>query len=139
MTKRPVTNRGVCIQVASQTFGSKESCYPHERKLNAESGEVPNWLTRLTNNHSCSGFGLCSLDLWNVNGSKWNHKHVYQVYEEQAPTLRSKPRKRLVREKPEVQTVPQSVTQVSSLDFMYDQFEHSRSLRRLDVITDFNV
>ena len=52
--------------------------------------------------------------------------------------LRIKPRKRLVREKPEALTVPPTINQVWSIDFMHDQLEDGRSIRLFNVIDDFN-
>ena len=52
--------------------------------------------------------------------------------------MRIKPRKRLVREKPEALTVPQGINQVWSMDFMYDQLEDGRTCRSLNVIDGFN-
>ena len=40
--------------------------------------------------------------------------------------LRIKPRKRLVREKPEPLAVPQAINQVWSMDFMHDKLEDGR-------------
>ena len=52
--------------------------------------------------------------------------------------LRIKPRKRLVREKPEALTVPLAINQVWSMDFMHDQLEDGRTFRLFNVIDDFN-
>jgi putative transposase len=52
--------------------------------------------------------------------------------------LRIKPRKRLVREKPEALTVPLAINQVWSMDFMHDQLEDGRTFRLFNVIYDFN-
>ena len=52
--------------------------------------------------------------------------------------LRIKPRKRLVREKPEVLAVPQGINQVWSMDFMHDQLAHGRTFRLFNVIDDYN-
>ncbi len=49
-----------------------------------------------------------------------------------------KPRKRLVREKPEALTLPQGINQVWSMDFMHDQLEDGRTFRLFNVIDDFN-
>lgn len=49
-----------------------------------------------------------------------------------------KPRKRLVREKPEVLTVPLAINQVWSMDFMHDQLEDGITFRLFNVIDDFN-
>jgi putative transposase len=44
----------------------------------------------------------------------------------------------MVREKPEVLTVPQAVNQVWSVDFMHDQLSDGRGFRLFNVIDDFN-
>ena len=100
--------------------------------------DAANWLMKLTDNHRSWGFGLCYLYLRNVKGFKWNHKRVYRIYKNLELNLRIKPRKRLVREKPEVLTVPQGINQVWSMDFMHDQLEDGRTFRLLNVIDDFN-
>ena len=52
--------------------------------------------------------------------------------------LRIKPRKRLVREKPEVLTVPQGINQVWSMDFMHAQLQDGIAFRLFNGIDDFN-
>jgi transposase InsO family protein len=138
MAIKAVTDRGVPIRVACKAFRISESCYRYERKLDAENEEVANWLVRLTDNHRSWGFGLCYLYLRNVRGFKWNHKRVYRIYKELELNLRIKPRKRLVREKPEALTVPQGINQVWSMDFMHDQLDDGRTFRLFNVIDDFN-
>ena len=138
MAYKVVSEQGVCIRVACVAFRISESCYRYERKLDAENDEVANWLVKLTDNHRSWGFGLCYLYLRNVKGFKWNHKRVYRIYKELELNLRIKPRKRLVREKPEALTVPQAINQVWSMDFMHDQLEDGRTFRLFNVIDDFN-
>ena len=111
MAKKAVKERNTCIRVACEAFRISESCYRYERKLDAENDEVANWLIKLTDNHRNWGFGLCYLYLRNVKGFKWNHKRVYRIYKGLELNLRIKPRKRLVREKPEVLAVPQGINQ----------------------------
>lgn len=53
--------------------------------------------------------------------------------------LRIKPRKRLVREKPDALTVPQGINQVLSMDFMHDQLEDGRTFRLLNVMMTSTV
>jgi len=101
LANKAVTERGACIWVACLAFPISESCYRYERKLDAENAEVANWLILLTDNHRNWGFGLCYKYLRNVKGFKWNHKRVYRIYKELELNLRIKPRKRLVREKPD--------------------------------------
>jgi putative transposase len=58
-------------------------------------------LIRLTSNQHNWSIGLCFLYLRNVKGYTWNHKRVYHIYRLLELNLRIKPKKRLVREKPE--------------------------------------
>lgn len=78
------------------------------------------------------------LHLRNVKGFGWNHKRVYRIYRELELNLRIKPKKRLVREKPEPLAVPETINDSWSMDFMHDQLNDRRSYRLLNVIDDFN-
>ena len=138
MAIKAVQDKGLSIRVACVAFRISESCYRYERKLNAENDEIADWLLRLTDNHRNWGFGLCYLYLRNVKGFGWNHKRVYRIYKELELNLRIKPRKRLVREKPEALTVPQVLNEVWSMDFMHDQLEDGRTFKLFNVIDDFN-
>lgn len=138
MAPKAVTECGICIRVSCQAFGISQSSYRYERKFDAENAAVANWLMRLTDNHRSWGFGLRYLYLRNVKGFKWNHKRVYRIYKNLELNLRIKPRKRLLREKPEALTVPQGINQIWSMDFMHDQLEGGRTFRLLNVIDDFN-
>jgi putative transposase len=81
---------------------------------------------------------LCFLHLRNVKGFGWNHKRVYRTYRELELNLRIKPKKRIVRERPEPLAIPESINQVWSMDFMHDQLSDRRSLRLFNVLDDFN-
>lgn len=52
--------------------------------------------------------------------------------------MRIKPEKRIVREKPDRLSVPDSVNCMWSMDFMHDQLQNGRSFRLLNVIDDYN-
>jgi len=138
MAQRAVLMRSVPIRLACAAFMVSESCYRYEPKQDAENALIADWLIRLTDNHRTWGFGLCYLYLRNVRGFGWNHKRVYRIYRELELNLRIKPRKRLVREKPEPLAVPQAINQVWSMDFMHDKLEDGRNLRLFNVIDDFN-
>ena len=126
------------MRVVCQAFPISESFYRYEGKLYTQNEKVANWLIRLTDNPRSWDFSLCLLYLRNVRGFKWNHKRVYRIYKELELNLRIKPRKRLVREKPQVLTVPQGINQVWSMDFMHDQLDDGRTFRLFNVIDDFN-
>jgi putative transposase len=138
MAKRAVEEGGLSIRVACQAFQVSQSCYRYEAKTSAENDEIANWLLKLTDNHRNWGFGLCLLYLRNVKHLGWNHKRVYRIYRQLELNLRIKPRKRLVRNKPEPLAVPQRSNLVWSMDFMHDQLEDGRSFRLFNVIDDFN-
>jgi putative transposase len=76
--------------------------------------------------------------LKNVKGYPWNHKRAYRIYCELELNLRIKPRKRIVREKPEALAVPETINQFWSMYFMLDQLSDDRSYRLFNVIDDFN-
>ena len=130
--------RSVSIRLACTAFAISETCYRYQAKLSTENTIIADWLIRLTNNQRNWGFGLCFLYLRNVKGFSWNHKRVYRIYCELELNLRIKPKKRLVREKPEPLTQPAAVNECWSMDFMHDQLSDGRSFRAFNVIDDFN-
>ena len=73
-----------------------------------------------------------------VSAERWNHKRVRRIYRELELNLRIKPKKRLVREKPEPLAVPDAPNATWSMDFMSDQRADGRSFRTLNVLDDFN-
>ena len=138
MARWAVEERGFTIRLACEAFGLSESAYRYRPQLNAENLRIADWLVRLTDNHRSWGFGLCYLYLRNVKGFQWNHKRVYRIYRELELNLRIRPRKRLVRAKPEALAVPDTINHTWSMDFMHDQLEDGRTFRLLNVIDDFN-
>lgn len=138
MAKDAVERRGVSIRMACTAFMVSETCYRYQPTLSDENAEIADWLIRLTHNQRNWGFGLCFLYLRNVKGFSWNHKRVYRIYRALELNLRIKPKKRLVREKPEPLTVPEAINQVWSMDFMHDRLEDGRAIRLFNVIDDFN-
>lgn len=73
-----------------------------------------------------------------MKGFGWNHKRVYRIYRELELNLWIKPKKRLVREKPEPLAVPQALNDCWSMDFMHDQLCDGRTYRRFNVVDDHN-
>jgi len=52
--------------------------------------------------------------------------------------LRIRPRKRLVRERPQPLAVPKGINQMWSMDFMHDQLSDARNFRLFNALYDFN-
>lgn len=138
MAQRAVTGKGASVRLACMAFGISETCYRYQPKLASVNDEIADLLIRLTHNQRNWGFGLCFLYLRNVKGHRWNHKRVYRIYRELELNLRIKPRKRIIREKPEPLVVPEHINTRWSMDFMHDQLADGRSYRLLNVIDDFN-
>ena len=138
MAQRAVRDKAINIRLACDAFGISQTCYRYKAKLSSQNSEIADWLIRLTANQRNWGFGLCFLYLRNVKGYRWNHKRVYRIYRQLELNLRIKPKKRLVREKPEPLAEPTAINQVWSMDFMHDQLADGRSIRLFNVIDDFN-
>lgn len=138
MARWAVENGRTSIRHACQTFALSETGYRYQAKASAENARIADWLVRLTTAYRDWGFGLCFLHLRNVKGYGWNHKRVYRIYRELELNLRIKPKKRLVRERPEPLSVPDTINQVWSMDFMHDQLSDGRSFRLFNVLDDFN-
>lgn len=135
---KAVAEGTLSITTACAAFGISQTCYRYERRLSSENDEIADWLIRLTTHQRNWGFGLCFLYLRNVKGFGWNHKRVYRIYRMLELNLRIKPRKRLVREKPEALQVPEVINDTWSMDFMHDQLSDGRCIRLFNVIDDFN-
>lgn len=138
MAKKAVSHRQIRVRLACSLFVVSETCYRYQPKLSRENADIADWLIRLTDKQRNWGFGLCYLYLRNVKGFGWNHKRVYRIYCELALNLRIKPKKRLIRAKPEPLAVPARINECWSMDFMHDQLEDGRSYRLFNVIDDFN-
>jgi putative transposase len=119
-------------------FGISQTCYRYQAKRSSENSEIADWLIRLTGNQRNWGFGLCFLYLRNVKGFGWNHKRVYRIYRALELNLRIKPKKRLVRDKPQPLAEPTAINESWSMDFMHDQLADGRSIRLFNVIDAFN-
>jgi len=138
MAEWAVATKGASIRQACIDFTISQTCYRYQPTLSDENALIADWLVRLTHNQKNWGFGLCFLHLRNVKGYGWNHKRVYRIYRELELNLRIKPRKRLVRERPQPLAVPEAINQMWSMDFMHDQLSDGRSFRLFNVLDDFN-
>ena len=138
MAKKIIQTEGISLRLACSVFGISETCYRYESKKHDENTLIADWLLGLTQSQRNWGFGLCYLYLRNVKGYGWNQKRIYRIYKELELNLRIKPRKRLVREKPEMLSVPLAINETWSMDFMHDQLSNGRPFRLFNVIDDFN-
>lgn len=138
MARWAVTSKAISIRQACAAFQVSETCYRYQPKAEPENARIADWLVRLTSTYRNWGFGLCFLYLRNVKGFRWNHKRVYRIYRELELNLRIKPKKRLLRQLPQPLTVPLTLNEVWSMDFMHDQLSDGRSFRLFNVLDDYN-
>ena len=138
MAQTSIKDHRISIRMACSLFQLSETCFRYERLHDDENGKIAQWLIQLTSTWRNWGFKLCFLYLRNVKGFGWNHKRVYRIYRELELNLRIKPKKRLVREKPDALTTPATINEVWSMDFMYDQLDNQKSYRLFNVIDDHN-
>jgi putative transposase len=138
MAQEIVRVKSISIQAACKVFGISETCYRYRPRLSSENATIADWLMRLTHNQKNWGFGLCFLYLRNIKGFTWNHKRVYRIYKELELNMRIKPKKRLIRDKPNSLAVPSKLNECWSMDFMHDSLENGRNYRLLNIIDDFN-
>lgn len=89
------------IRLGCQAFGINQSGYHYQAKQADDNEVIADWLIRLTTAQRNWGFGLCFLCLRNIKGFKWNRKKVYRIYRALELNFRIKPKKRLVRERPD--------------------------------------
>lgn len=138
LAQEVVKQNRMSIAFACRTFCVSEACYRYHAILSDENTVIAEQLIELTQKQRNRGFGLCFLYFRNVKGYKWNHKRVYRIYCTLFLNLRIKPHKRLKREKPDALTVPKTINECWSMDFMHDQLSDGRSCRLFNVIDDFN-
>lgn len=138
MAKQIASQGKLSIEKICAISRISETCFHYKPKLRKDNQEISDWLIRLTSTYRNWGFGLCFLYLRNVKDFPWNHKRVYHIYRELELNLRIKPKKRLVREKPDPLSVPDQINVSFSMDFMHDQLGDRRSYLLLNIIDDYN-
>ena len=71
-------------------------------------------------------------------GHKWNHKRVYRIYCALKLNLRRRGKRRLPSRNPSPLSIPASINQCWSVDFMSDSLWCGRSFRTFNVLDDYN-
>jgi len=112
------------------------STYEYTLKIRDDTA-VEEALTSLVSKHPAIGFWSCHYRLRN-KGCTWNHKRIRRVYRKLNLNIRRKPKKRLPERIKQPLSVPNTINQIWSMDFMSDSLTDGRKVRLFNVIEDFN-
>ena len=142
MARQAIYDHQVTVRLAWQAFKISETCYQAIR-LSGYQAIIREWancwlVITINHNTQAMGFGLCFMYLRNTKSFKWNHKRVYRIYKQLELNLRIKPGRRIKRDKPQALSVPLSINQTWSIDFMSDSLNTGRKIRTFNVIDDYN-
>jgi putative transposase len=94
-------------------------------------------LLELADQYPRYGFGKL-FPILRRRGHRWNHKRVHRIYCELKLNLRRKGKKRLPARNPDPLSVPESINQCWSADFMSDTLWCGRRFRTFNLVDDYN-
>ena len=94
-------------------------------------------LLALVEKHPSRGFGKLFPMLRRQN-KRWNHKRVHRIYCGLKLNMRRKCKRRLPNRNPAPLSVPDSINQCWSADFMSDALWHGQRFRTFNLVDDFN-
>ncbi len=120
-----------------QAVGLSRSVYAYESTRKQNDQPVINALLALVDKYPGYGFRKLYV-LLRRQGYRWNHKRVYRVYCGLKLNIRRKSKKRLPNRNPQPLSVPDSINQSWSIDFMSDALWNGRRFRTFNVVDDHN-
>ena len=127
---------GLGLRAACRTVKLSRSVYRYEPDANRDQPVIKELLA-LAESHPRHGFGKM-FKILRRRGYRWNHKRVYRVYCGLKLNIRRKGKKRLPKRSPEPLSVPESINQCWSIDFMSDALWCGRTFRTFNMVDDFN-
>jgi putative transposase len=127
---------GASLRMACRAVGISDSVYRYQPDPYRDE-EVIAKLQEAVDRYPAYGFGKLFkiLKRW---GHIWNHKRVYRVYCELNLNKRRRGKKRLPSRNPEPLSVPATINQCWSMDFMSDSLMCGRGFRTFNLVDDFN-
>jgi len=94
-------------------------------------------LLALVDEYPSRGFGKL-FTMLRRQGHRWNHKRVHRIYCGLKLNIRRKGKRRLPNRHPDPLSVPESINQCWSADFMSDALWHGQRFRTFNLVDDFN-
>lgn len=109
----------------------------HYKPNRAKDDPIIEALQALADQKPRYGFGKM-FPILRRRGHRWNHKRVYRVYCGLKLNMRRKGKRRLPSRNPDPLSVPESINQCWSADFMSDALWCGRRFRTFNLLDDFN-
>ena len=106
MATKAVAHYAISIRLACQVFKVSEGCYRYQPVLADENQEIADWLLRSPPTSATGVSDCASLYLRNVKGFGWEPQAGLPDLSGARAQSADKPKKRLVRAKPEPLAVP---------------------------------
>ncbi|HFF3079714.1 TPA: IS3 family transposase, partial [Legionella pneumophila] len=126
----------VSLRRACKVVGISDSVYRYKPDSRSDESVIVA-LQESSERYPAYGFSKL-LKVLRRQGHRWNHKRVYRVYCELNLNMRRKGKKRLPNRSPEPLSVPASINQCWSMDFMCDALMCGRRFRTFNIVDDFN-
>ena len=124
------------LRACCRLLGISRSVYQYQPD-NTRDNPVIEALSRLVEKYPRYGFPKLFV-LLKREGHAWNHKRVHRVYCKMKLNMRRKYKKRLPVRNPQPLSVPESMNQSWSIDFMSDSLGDGRRFRTFNVVDDYN-
>ena len=127
---------GASVRAACSAISLSRTVYRYQPDLTKDD-PIIEVLLDLAEKHLRYGFGKM-FPIIRRRGYPWNHKRVYRIYCALNLNLRRKGKKRLPSRNPEPLSVPESINQCWSADFMSDALWSGQRFRTFNLIDDYN-
>jgi len=127
---------GLSIRSACKAVRLSRTVY-HYKPDTKRDEPVIEVLQKLADRYPRYGFDKM-FSLLRRRGFRWNHKRVHRVYCALGLNMRRKGKRRLPNRNPEPLSVPASINQCWSIDFMSDALWCGRKFRTFNIVDDFN-
>lgn len=127
---------GISVRFACSIINISRTVYNYQPDTEKDK-PVVDTLLELSERYPRYGFGKL-FPIIRRHGFKWNHKRVHRVYCALKLNMRRKGKRRLPNRQPSPLSVPESMNQCWSIDFMSDSLYSGRRFRTFNVVDDFN-
>ena len=127
---------GASTRLACKVLQISRTTYQYQPNTKRDE-PVIDALQQLAEKYPRYGFGKM-FPILRRQGHPWNHKRVHRIYCELKLNMRRKGKRRLPTRNPAPLSVPASINQCWSIDFMSDALWSGRKFRTFNMVDDYN-